>query len=297
MKKFLCILLITNYLNLHAQKNDGLQIIDLSQIEIRLLNQYKNADSITKSKIYLDSLYKPYKGFWAGYAGEEADFLSWMTKEGVVFLDYLNKRNAAVNGDKLLSQFYEVKDSMFKLTGYTPVGTWYIVYFHGATDLGGLGNGVMLIDLSHENNSSNDNIMKMFPHEITHQIMNNTNTHSDSTALNSIIGEGFAVYMNQLYWGDKYTLAQNLGYSEEELKACRKHKDIILSFFEKHKFTTDPETIDKFRSRNFKLNPKLPSAIGYYIGYEIIREYAKKSSWKDVFRKSPKVIYQLSGYE
>jgi len=279
-----------------TQSTNGLEITDLSQMEIRLLNQYKNVDSIVKSKVYLDSLYYPYLTFWQGYAGDENAFMSWMHREGKVFLDYLNKRNSSINGPRLLRQLEEVKDRLSILTDHQAIGKWYIVYFHGATDLGGLGNGNMLIDLSHESNSSNDNIMRMFPHEITHQIMNNTNTHQDSTALNSIVGEGFAVFMNQLYWGDKYTLAQNLGYSEAELKACKRHRYFIKNFFEKNKYTTDNATIEMFRSRNFKLLPSLPGAIGYFIGFEICQKYAKRSSWKEVFKKSPREIYQLSGY-
>ena len=190
MKKTLLLTVLCVHQYAFAQSNADLKIIDLSQTELRLLNKGKELDSITRSKIYLDSLYMPYKQFWSGYAGKEKDFLSWMNKEGVVFLDYLNQRNKDINGGKLLAQFNEVEDSMIKLTGYTPKGTWYIVYYHGSTNLGGLGSGEMLIDLSHENNSSNENIMAFFPHELAHQIMSNINKHKDSTAISWIIGEG-----------------------------------------------------------------------------------------------------------
>lgn len=282
--------------NTFSQNTDELKIIDLSQLQIRLLNQYKNVDSITKSKIYLDSIYRPYRQFWEGYAGDESRFASWMCLEGVQFLDFLNKRNQQISGENLQKQFLNVKERMYKLTGYMPKGKWFIVYSHGATNLGGLGTGEMVIDLSHENNSSNENIMAFFPHEITHQIMNNVNRNHDTTAISSIIGEGFAVYINQLYWGEKYTLAQNLGYTEAELKQCKKYKKLIKEFFEKNKFSTDTDVQNTFRSRSQKIHQELPGAIGYFIGYEIIKKYAKKSSWKDVFTKSPKVIYELSGY-
>jgi uncharacterized protein YjaZ len=117
--------------------------------------------------------------------------------------------------------------------------------------------------------------------------------------MGSIIGEGFAVYMNKLYWKNKYSLAANLGYSEAELEECKRQEEAIKEVFDKNKFTTDKEEINKFRSRSFRLKEKLPGAIGYYIGYRIIEAYVKKhgrTAWKDVFKKAPKEIYELSGY-
>src|SRR5690606_6426962 len=96
----------------------------------------------------------------------------------------------------------------------------YIVYGPAWANLGGLSGGTMFIDLSHSSNRTNEAVMMMFPHEITHQIMSNVNPHYDTTALGSIINEGFAVYMNELYWQEKYTLAEHLGYTAAELDAC-----------------------------------------------------------------------------
>ena len=186
-----------------------------------------------------------------------------------------------------------------QLTGYNPVGRWYIVYGPAWTDLGGLTGGTMLIDLSHEKNTSNENIMMMFPHEITHQIYSNVSNHGDTSAIGSIIGEGFAVYMNKLYWENKYSLAANLGFSEAELEQCQRQDNVIRGFFEKNKFATHKEEIDKFRNRSYRLNENLPGAIGYYIGYRIIEAYVKRhgsTAWKDVFTKAPREIYERSGY-
>jgi uncharacterized protein YjaZ len=141
--------------------------------------------------------------------------------------------------------------------------------------------------------------MMMFPHEITHQIYSNVNRHHDTTALGSIIGEGFAVYMNQLFWKDKFSLAANLGFTEAELATADKQAGIIKKFFDDNKLVTGRDEINKFRSRGYRLNEELPGAIGYYIGYRIIEQYVKKhgkDAWKDVFTKSPKEILSLSGY-
>jgi uncharacterized protein YjaZ len=165
--------------------------------------------------------------------------------------------------------------------------------------LGGLGDYAMLIDLAHQSNSSNERIAKMLPHEFTHQIMVNVNQHKDTTAINSIIGEGFAVWMKQKYWEQKYTLAENLGYTDAELQICNENIEKLKTFFLKNKYSSDKEVINLFRNRGAKLNEKLPGAIGYYIGYKIIEAYVNKygaNSWRDVFIKSPKDIYELSGF-
>lgn len=282
---------------LKPEKN--FRIIDISQIELRLMNTYKNADSLSRSKIFADSLYQPYEAFWSGYIGSADSFAGWVNDDVLPSLSKYNNRNTQVDGRKLLDQFSEVKDRMTSLTGYSPKGTWYIVYGPAWANLGGLSGGTMFIDLSHKSNSSNENIMMMFPHELTHQIYSNVNTHNDTTAMGSIIGEGFAVYMNQLYWKDKYSLARHLGYSNEELAEAEKNKEGVREFFNENKNGSGRAAIDKFRNRSFHLKESLPGAIGYYIGYRIVESYVSKygaDSWRDVFTKSPAEIYQLSGY-
>jgi hypothetical protein len=295
-KSLLILLLAFAFSEIVAQSSSGLQIIDLAQIQVRLLNRYKSMDSASRSRIFADSIYRPHRQFWAGYIGQEKRFIKWMTLSALPALEFINQRNSAVMGGKLVSQLDSVRIGMEKLTGFSAKGKWFIVFCQGNTNLGGLSTGEMIIDLSHQDNSSNEEILKWFPHEITHQIMSAVNKANDSTAMNSIIGEGFAVYLNQLYWGKKYTLAQNLGFTEDELNQCKKYNKEIKRYFEKNKFSTDQLVIDSFRSRSKKILPELPGAIGYYIGYEIVRKYAKKNSWKDVFTKSPKRVYELSGY-
>lgn len=298
MKKLAALILCIMQLSVYSQQRNDLQIIDVSQIQIRVMNACENMDSLTRSKIFADSIYKPYVEFWSGYVGEEADFVSWMNTDAMPALKLYNERNTAVDGAKLLKQFNEIKAGMKKLTDYSPAGTWYIVYGPGWTDLGSLSGGTMLIDLSHEHNSSNENIVSLFPHEITHQIMSNVNKNVDTTALGPIIGEGFAVYMNNLYWKEKFTLAQNLGYSENELKNCELQQEMVFRYFQQNKFSTDKKVIDSFRNRSTHIATDLPGAIGYYIGYRIVESYVSrhgKQSWKDVFIKSPGQIYAESG--
>ncbi len=282
-----------------SRSQQNLQLFDISQTQLRLMRQYKDADSLTRTKVFLDSIYTPYQEFWNGYMGDGENLTEWMNK-AIKILPQFEKRNANVDGERLIGQFREVAKNMKQLTGYNPKGKWYIVYGPGWTDMGGLGDFAMLIDLSHRSNSSNDQIVRTFPHELTHQIMTNVNKHHDTSAITPIIGEGFAVWMNQLYWKDKYTLAQNLGYTPEELKLCDDSIATVRKYFSVNKYSTDKSVIDFFRNRSAHLNDKFPGAIGYYIGFKIVDAYVKKNgkdSWKDIFKKSPKEIYEKSGFE
>lgn len=296
MKVLLIVLATLLTGNTFAQ--DALYVYDISQKQLRVIEQYKNYDSVERSKIFIDSIYSPYKTFWNGYSGDANHVAEWLS-EAIAMLPQWKKKNKTIDGSKLLKQFRKVAKDMEKLTGYAPKGNWYIVYGPGWTDLGSLGSFAMLIDLSHENNSSNGNIVRTFPHELTHQIMTNVNKHKDTTAISSIIGEGFAVWMNQKYWKQKFTLAQNLGYTEDELKECERKTETLKKFFSINKYSVDPKKIDVFRNRSKQLDSKLPGAIGYFIGYRIVENYVQKNgvnSWKDVFTKPPQEIYEMSGF-
>lgn len=297
MKSFLTsylFLLLGTQLSFSQQK---LKVIDISQKQLLLMQQYQKMDSLRRSQAIIKTLYTPYKQFWNGYLGEADDVASWLDGAMSKLPDWKVK-NTKIDGQKLALQLNKFAKDMKVLTGYEPQGDWYIVYGPAWTDLGSLGYA-MLIDLAHKSNISNEKIAMMFPHELTHQIMSNVNKNKDTTAISSIIGEGFAVWMNQKYWKQKYTLAQHLGYTEEELKTAGSYLDKLKGFLDKNKYATDRDMIDVFRNRSSKLNEKLPGAIGYYLGYLIVDEYVKKhgiDSWKNIFVKPPKEILKESGF-
>jgi hypothetical protein len=281
-----------------AQSQQQLVVADISAVQLRVMEKTIHLDSAKRTKIFIDSIYTPYRQFWNGYLGEGPAVAEWLNNSLPV-LGQWKEKNKMINGVQLLDELNQVAENMQKLTGYKAYGHWYIVFGPAWTDLGGLGDFAMLIDLAHKSNSSNEQVMRMFPHELTHQIMTNVNKNKDSTALESIIGEGFAVWMNQYYWKQKYTLAENLGYSVEGLAICENNLEKLKAFLTANKFSTDNNIIDAFRNRGTRLNAQLPGAIGYYLGYKVIEAYVHKfgeQSWKDVFTQSPRYIYEQSGF-
>lgn len=292
MKNFT--LLLFCFFNLLTQSSySQIKFIDLSQKQLRLLHELKNTPDSIRSKVFLDSLYHPHKQFWSGYAGEEKDFTDWMNKEGYHFLDFFDKRNREIDGQLLLKKFNEVQASMQKLTGYTASGKWYFVFSHAATDLGGLSSGEMVLDLSHQNNSSTEKIELIMPHEINHLICSKLSRFDEGDALSFALSEGFAVFINEVYWGNKYTTAQHLGYTEAEYQLCEKNREFIRQFFDEFKFSKDPKIINYFRNAGLSIRYDLPPKIGYYIGYNIIKNFAKNHDWRDIYKlKSSEILAQ-----
>ncbi|MBK6722016.1 MAG: hypothetical protein IPG58_01670 [Acidobacteria bacterium] len=296
MRSLVLFILLFNALGVYSQ--NSLEVYDISQKQLELMRKYKDMDAKDRGKIFADKIYTTYSQFWVGYLGNGDAVARWMNG-AMNRLPEFETRNQAINGKQLIKQFRQVAKEMTKLTGHEPKGKWYVIYGPAWTDLGGIGDFAMVIDLSHASNSSNEKIMRMFPHELTHQIMTNVNKNKDNSAISPIIGEGFAVWMNQKYWGNKYTLAQNLGYTESELQACDKSIEALKKMFLANKYSTDKDVIEGFRNRAQKPAPTLPGAIGYYIGYKIVEAYVRKNgenSWRDIFVKSPREIYESSGF-
>lgn len=290
----------------HDIENASLEIIDLSQKQLRLYNTYKNSDSLVRQKIFRDSLYIPYQNLWNGYVGNAETFDLVAYHYGVKQLSALNKKNkqfySGNQSETLWQKFSEIKNNMSSLTGYNPKGEWYLIYGPALANLGTGGNGIMFIDFAHPTNTDLEAVINWFPHELNHQIHDNQSKDKTHNVLSRCISEGFAVYVNKLYWNTygnnpNYTLAMSLSWTEEELVIAENEWDFILHTFEKVYLSEDKEAIGLFGARNKKIKTNLPSAIGYYIGYKIIENYCSiygKDAWKSIYKMSNEEILKLS---
>ena len=209
-------------------------------------------------------------------------------------INELNKKNKLFySGNKdqaLFDAFFKVRDGMEKLTDLAPKGKWYLLYGPSLANLGTGSKGVMFIDFAFPENKDLNSVINWFPHELNHQIHSNTSKDTIHNVLARCINEGFAVYVNKLYWnnieGNKdYSIAMSLSYSEQELEAVEKEWDFVLSFFEENYLSVDKDIIGKFGARNIKLKENLPEAIGYLIGYKIVESYVRlhgNDFWRDI---------------
>ncbi|MBT3755044.1 MAG: hypothetical protein HOD64_07855 [Candidatus Cloacimonetes bacterium] len=276
-------------------KDHDLQIIDISQKQLALYNEHLNTDSAERKQIFRDSLYYPYKKIWDRYLGKIETFDAVAEHYGIRIIDELNEKNklfySGSKNETLLDAFFEVREGMIELTGHSPKGEWYLFYGPSVANLGSVGEGVMFVDFGFPGNNNLPSVINWFPHELNHQIFGNLNKDTANHALEVCINEGFAVYVNKLYWntigGKKdYSIAMSLEYSEEELVAAEQEWNFILSYFKENYLADDQNIKNSFESRRSKLKEDLPGAIGYLIGYKIVEDYVRiygPDSWKDIY--------------
>ncbi len=189
------------------------------------------------------------------------------------------------------------------MTGIKPRGKWYLLYGPGMANLGSVGKLVMFVDFANPENKDFESVINWFPHELNHLIYESSVGNQERSVLSHCLNEGFAVYVNELYWRNKgdqpdYSTAMSLAYSDDELTQAVKEWDYISAYFLERYKSKDKEVIDQFGTRNHRIKKELPGAIGYFIGYKIVDSYVQlhgTDSWKDIYHLSPEVVLTRSG--
>lgn len=271
-------------------RNKNIKVIDIAEKQIKLLK--KNGGD----KIILSTIYTPYKELWSGYLGNENDFIKWLNEKGNKKISTL-KTNQKVNPKYLSKELKQLSRKMHQFTGFKPNGNWYIIYGPAWTNLGGLSTGEMILDLSHNQNSTNEKIIKLYPHELNHQIYFYTKPKSEKIALDRILDEGFATYVSYLFHNQKHTIAEELGYSEKEYQYCVDNEKILIGLLKKYYLDENESVSRNLADRNYKVGQEFPGAIAYYLGFKIVENYISlngKDSWKDIYKMNPLEVLEKS---
>ena len=166
-----------------SNKDKTIEIVDISKDQLRLMNKYENEPIEKRNQLLIDSIYTPNRYLWNGYLGNEKDFTAWLNNIAYKELSQFNIKAKNINLQKLSKYFFKTVDSMTEFTGHKGFGKWYVFFFLKWTNLGGFNDGTMLIDLAHDSNKKLDDLTKFFPHEINHQIYENTVKESDNAVL------------------------------------------------------------------------------------------------------------------
>ncbi|MEM9051387.1 MAG: DUF2268 domain-containing putative Zn-dependent protease [Bacteroidota bacterium] len=289
-------------------KRDDFVIIDLTQKQLNIFNEYQDEDSTKRMKVCQDSLYFPYQGVWNGYVNGIGGFNLTMHHYGFLKVDSLNERllhfYANSENPDLVISLLDVRENMLRFTGHDAIGEWYLIYGPALANLGSVGDGKMFIDLSYPDNRTAEDIVEWFPHELNHQIHDRLKPDDSYSVLSRTINEGFATYVNWVYWNSfkgnsDYTAARSLAYSEAEYTKALQEWELIYSVFLGDIMSEDKAIINKYGAVNQKLSPELPGKIGYFIGFRIVEEYVKrngKDSWKDLYFLPYQIILDKSGF-
>lgn len=99
------VLLICYAPHVGAQISADLEVVDLSQKEIRIFNQTKKLNAHLANRLMIDSLFLPHEKFWTNYVGGEKDFLKWVRESVYPNLKEMNRVNNRVNRKAMLTNF------------------------------------------------------------------------------------------------------------------------------------------------------------------------------------------------
>ena len=289
--------LLNNIVYGQNQKTGEIELIDISQKQIELMNLLQNEPIEERNIMLIDSIYKPHSYLWKGYLGSESDFTHWINNSAYQELESYNSKADDIDLLKLNEYFFETVQGMEKFTGNKPIGKWYIFFGPKWTNLGGFGDGTMLIDLAHERNGTLKDINIFFPHEINHQIYSNTMKQENNAVLYRILDEGFASYVSYLFHNGTTTITQELDFTESEYKACLENEKELIELLRKSYNSNNEILSDKFANRAYKFSEKYPGAVGYFIGFRIVEEFVKrngKDSWKKIYHMKPETVLRQS---
>lgn len=282
------------FLSAFAFAQSPLTVLDAASVQMRL---YRRAPA-PNHRMLIDSVYRPFEELWQGYLGTESDFLEWYDSVRTPFFPHYEQKESNFSAAVIGAEIRRVADSMQQLTGYAPRGTWWLVYGPRWTDLGGLQQGRMVIDLAHDANVSMERITMMLPHELNHQIYDIVNRDTLRTVMRRVIDEGFAVYVSRQYWKERYPLEQLLGYSAQELERSRSYEGKMFRILTQFADSTGRDQIDAFVARSQRIGRTLPGAIGYYLGYRIVEGFVAKNgpeSWKRIYTVPADDVWKQSG--
>ena len=274
-----------------------LEVIDFSARQLSLMEAWKDRPGADRDVVMLDSLYRPYERLWSGYLGGPDDFLEWLNGAGFGQLAEYRSRARALDLDKLGAYFRETVGAMTEFTGHAPQGSWYVFFGPQWTNLGGFGDGTMLIDLAHPDNENTAAISQYFPHELNHQIYAATQP-GGKAVLRRILDEGFACYVSYRFHKGAISKAEALGYTDEAFEYCRVKEPSLLGLLQQFVSSDDPEVSNGFADRGVHISEGYPGAIGYYIGFRIVEEYVARhgaGAWKDLYVLTPETALERSG--
>ena len=276
-----------------------LEIVDLSETQLRLFTKSKSLPTPQRDQMLLDSLYHPYTYLWTSYLGTKEDFTKWANEIALREIELYKEKAKQIDLAEMNRYFNQTAKEMTTFTGFRPKGKWYIFWGPKWTDLGGIGNGTMLIDLANQYNKSLADIVDAFPHELNHQIYDAVNPHNETySVISRVVDEGFAVYVSHKFRMGKTGIADELGFTDEEYQKCIDNEDKVLSLIKGIYNNTEKQVIDQFVNRGFTFKEGYPGAIGYYIGLRIVQAYVSKhgkDSWKDIYKISAEEVLKESG--
>ena len=260
------------------------------------------AGSAERTEALLATVYRPYQQFWAGYLGakDDAGFTRWIREAWTLEND--PRRDIPLSADLGAMIVDATRRVATLMQREQACSDWYLVYGPGWTNMGGLtGIGMVADFLGMPRERGVDDFRAYLPHEVAHVAWGagHRGDQDAGTLLERIVGEGFATWFSDMYWGDSLSAAQALGYSDEELQRAFAHEHELWAVATPLLSARDRRTLDRFAAVRERVLPGAPGKAGYFIGYRIVDAYVTRhgpESWRDLIDMPFTQILARSGY-
>ena len=239
----------------------------------------------SQEKVLVDTVFTPNRGFWAAYLGDEIAFVKWLRTAKPLLDDPRVGVPLRLRVGALLT---ETTRQMEQLTGRRACGEWFITYGPGWTNLGGLGNGRMVLDiLGLPTSDPIGDIRFCMPHELNHLLFEQGRRREHrGSLLYRMIDEGFATFIADEYWGVGLSPAEALGYTAEQWAWAVDNEPALWREAQAHLESTDRKVLDRFSAAGQHVIPGAPGKVGYFLGYRIIEDFVRRNgpqSWRKVY--------------
>ncbi|MBN2572195.1 MAG: hypothetical protein JXA68_08715 [Ignavibacteriales bacterium] len=130
--------------------------------------------------------------------------------------------------------------------------------------------------------------------------MFNKTNKSKINLLRYIIDEGLACYINEIFWGEKYSSLDYIVFDKIDWNWAIENEKKIFQYSKELLDSEDYEIINKFLSWGESIWEGAPYRLGYFIGYRIIKAYIEKygeDSLKELYTMNCNLILEKSDYE
>jgi hypothetical protein len=274
-----------------------IQIVNLYKQQLLSLWATEGMSEMEKLSHFIEAVFNPYREYWTAFFDEDR-FSQWVIGNWEELAETSNpgiQLPFEVDFDAL---FEKIAGQVSALSGqHIPSGKWYLVY-RSESDMGGLTNGIMYAHLLNLGKRGPDSLEFILPHEINHQIFNETNGEKQSL-LRRIIDEGLACYLNYLYWEKRHSQARNIDFTEEEWDWSIENERKIFDRAAQHLHSTDEEVIGQYSHWHRYPWDGTPDRLAYFIGFRICQAFVEKrgpDSWKEIYDLPVSSTLEQSGY-
>lgn len=283
-------------------------------------NLYKHQLLAHKGNTYdsatiINNVYLPHKKLWDScYAmifGDENAHLFNTHKGMIEWNKTLYEKNSQQFKDKVnillginIENLFKRNLNHFKkLVPYQPKAKISLI-FTPMTGIafGGCNAEQFALELNNTNVDILYSLEKGLPHELNHLVYEHFRKAdpNGNAALSQTIDEGFACYFTYVFFThkmDRHEAVENMT-QENWNWYVENEKEIFTKLSPYFKDTSGNNPL--LRNDQFKLFPKAPKSMNYWLGFRIIEKYVErngKDSWKDVYHLTAREILEKSHYE